>query len=1054
MSLAELTGWCAAALMVTTFASTHERRMRVLAVATNLAFIAYACLAGLPPVLALHLLLLPINLRRCWMLCRPLARWRAWCAALRGPGGVLRLQHQATIAALSMACLLAACGGGGEGAEPAPLVPQDGLQRAWTFEETLGNGERRELDGRVYVGDDDLLRHTTFGFAGLAPAGSDPQADGEIFANAAGSTYWVDAEAPIGDATNPGARIGGAARLVLTQSYRKDALDAAMTLHITRARLEVIDGNGDQPLLAGCPWADAVTAPDTCYQTLSADLSMYVQVMQGSAANPPAAAALYQVMHSAVNLSGWGRHWQHDVTSDFDNIDPRSESGLILKPIFRKADFERKTSSDGLSAEYALREELPVDVDLSLVPLNGEFTVQIWVSAEAVNRRGRESYARARLRDPANASGVVTETTGLTATNRPLVGGPVAPLLLPQACEPGHDPQTAGVLQFSAARYHVPEFRIAEPVILVTRSGGGSGTLLARLRTHDGTALAGTDYGALDRMLVFADGDVAPRVIRLPIVDDEAMQGDRTLRIELTDPLGCGAVGARANADVVIVDDESRVPAPQTFSVGGVVSGLQGGTLTLEEVITGRRVELSTDGSFDFDYTYPDGSAYDVRIVAQPLQPAQVCSVRGGTGTLAGASVHDVAVDCVAAVPNGSLDPGFGLDGKVFEPDLPAAAGVVLQPSGRIVVLAGMTLVGYTTQGQRDATFGSAGVAPVVFNGGSGDEAYGLAMQPDGKLVVVGRTRVGAFFHMAVKRFEADGAADLAFGDGGLTTLDPYAHEGAASRHHYAERAIVADDGSLYVTGVATWLHPTDGLLTRFAAARLHPDGTPASDFGGDGTTTATRQDFEDSWGKTLGLQSDGKLIIGGWSDNARGQRLATFARFLPDGRLDTADPPTTENFGRDGSGFMLVDVGLGGTTVVDMVMLPGDAFMAALSLTVPDAALGSVTKFGMLGTSVHTSLGPADDIPRAMLRQPDGKFVVVGAASSATTTSDFGIVRYRENLSLDTAFGTDGIVRVDFFGAIDAAAAVAQQPDGKLIVAGLARNGTATRLALVRLMP
>lgn len=57
-------GWCAAGLMVATFACRDPRRMRALAVATNLAFIAYGLAAALPPVLALHALLLPLNLWR------------------------------------------------------------------------------------------------------------------------------------------------------------------------------------------------------------------------------------------------------------------------------------------------------------------------------------------------------------------------------------------------------------------------------------------------------------------------------------------------------------------------------------------------------------------------------------------------------------------------------------------------------------------------------------------------------------------------------------------------------------------------------------------------------------------------------------------------------------------------------------------------------------------------------------------------------------------------------------------------------------------------------
>lgn len=63
---ADALGWLAATLMVATFGCRDARCMRPLAVATNLAFIGYGFTAALAPVLALHALLLPINLWRWW----------------------------------------------------------------------------------------------------------------------------------------------------------------------------------------------------------------------------------------------------------------------------------------------------------------------------------------------------------------------------------------------------------------------------------------------------------------------------------------------------------------------------------------------------------------------------------------------------------------------------------------------------------------------------------------------------------------------------------------------------------------------------------------------------------------------------------------------------------------------------------------------------------------------------------------------------------------------------------------------------------------------------
>jgi hypothetical protein len=66
MPVGDFVGWVAAALMVATFSCRDPLWMRRLAYGTNLAFITYGLLASLAPVLALHILLLPINLWRYW----------------------------------------------------------------------------------------------------------------------------------------------------------------------------------------------------------------------------------------------------------------------------------------------------------------------------------------------------------------------------------------------------------------------------------------------------------------------------------------------------------------------------------------------------------------------------------------------------------------------------------------------------------------------------------------------------------------------------------------------------------------------------------------------------------------------------------------------------------------------------------------------------------------------------------------------------------------------------------------------------------------------------
>ena len=80
---------------------------------------------------------------------------------------------------------------------------------------------------------------------------------------------------------------------------------------------------------------------------------------------------------------------------------------------------------------------------------------------------------------------------------------------------------------------------------------------------------------------------------------------------------------------------------------------------------------------------------------------------------------------------------------------------------------------------------------------------------------------------------------------------------------------------------------------------------------------------------------------------------------------------------------------------------------------------------------------------------QSDGKIVIAG-----NINSDFGIERFTSTGAPDTAFGSSGALAVDFFGAFDSGLDVVIQPDGKLIVAGAARNGSSSGLGMVRVLP
>src|SRR5205823_9804507 len=111
-----------------------------------------------------------------------------------------------------------------------------------------------------------------------------------------------------------------------------------------------------------------------------------------------------------------------------------------------------------------------------------------------------------------------------------------------------------------------------------------------------------------------------------------------------------------------------------------------------------------------------------------------------------------------------------------------------------------------------------------------------------------------------------------------------------------------------------------------------------------------------------------------------------------------------------------------------------------------PDGSLDSAFGSGGKVTTVTRGGGEAD----ALVLQPDGK-IVIGGAIDSYTGEDFALARYNPDGSLDTSFGANGIVATDILGHNDVATGLAVQPDGKIVAGGQANTGSSWDFALVR---
>jgi len=246
-------------------------------------------------------------------------------------------------------------------------------------------------------------------------------------------------------------------------------------------------------------------------------------------------------------------------------------------------------------------------------------------------------------------------------------------------------------------------------------------------------------------------------------------------------------------------------------------------------------------------------------------------------------------ISVVRYKPRGALDTTFSGDGKVFTRlgnTYSEAHSVAVQPNGKIVVagqrcdsswVCDAAVVRYNANGSLNKTFSGDGKAFVDFGGGDNGSYGGLAIQPDGKIVIAGYMWNGSNYDMTVYRLNPNGSLDTTFsGDG-------KARVGFGSGRNDEARALVLhSNGKISVAGYtcdASWGN------CNFAVARFMSNGALDKTFSGNGKLTTNFGADDYCYGAAL--QADGKLVVAGQRYDGSSYKIA-LARYNHNGSLDT----------------------------------------------------------------------------------------------------------------------------------------------------------------------
>jgi uncharacterized delta-60 repeat protein len=155
-----------------------------------------------------------------------------------------------------------------------------------------------------------------------------------------------------------------------------------------------------------------------------------------------------------------------------------------------------------------------------------------------------------------------------------------------------------------------------------------------------------------------------------------------------------------------------------------------------------------------------------------------------------------------------------------------------------------------------------------------------------------------------------------------------------------------------------------------------------------------------------------------------------------------------TDFFGQDDIASAVAVQTDGKIVTAGFTFQSGSNFDFALARYNADGTLDPDFSGGRIATDFFGQFDMATDVAI----QDDGRIVVVGQCfESFVTDSDFAIARYNSDGNPDMTFGIGGKMTTDFFGEDDRATAVAILPNGKIVVAGSARNGVFLDFAITR---
>lgn len=510
----------------------------------------------------------------------------------------------------------------------------------------------------------------------------------------------------------------------------------------------------------------------------------------------------------------------------------------------------------------------------------------------------------------------------------------------------------------------------------------------------------------------------------------------------------CAVSNGSGNASAAV--SSVVVNCTPSWRIGGTLSGLPASASVTLRNNGADPLVLSANGSFNFSSRIV--GAYAVTVGTQPA--GALCSVTNGAGN-ATADVSAVQVSCVPAfviggtltglppsttitLTNNGGDPltlngngafAFSIPTQAYAVAIqtppPGVRCAVSNGSGNAAANVSNIAVTCTPSGLLDTTFNSGGYYTNAPSQWQQEWFEGVVLSDDSQ-VYVGRHQPNIIGDddWVITKLTPAGQPDPAFGVGGYAALSS-----GASATEYARSVIALPDNSLVVAGQLS----NAGTAMDVTLLRLTATGAVDTSWGTSGRAVYSTAVSE--YGNAVIPASGGGYLVAGYRGDGTAAD-AIIVKFTATGQLDTT-------FGTGG-------VFTWGTAGVDdqgwdLVQTSGSSLLLLVQSGL-DTALVAVTAGGALDTSFGTagvatfdfSGGGRTEFPRRMKYVASPASVLfVGWAYQASAVAGFLARATLPSLTLDPAFGSNGLVLFDNGGAGAFWRNLNRQSDGRILVSG-----------------